>query len=130
MSQTLIIPTPTKPVGSGRLQRGSNPRDPHQESRALRTELHRPPPPPLSHKISRKNLLIIRQFASALCCFSSLESKMRESEHYLIPRCTSQHGEINKRLPSHNLEYLGERTRGDLVDDALMAKVVERLCTL
>ena len=41
-----IILTPTQPVGSGRLQRGSNPRPPHQESRALPTELTPSPPPP------------------------------------------------------------------------------------
>ena len=39
-----IILTPTKPVGSGRPQRESNPGPPHQESRALLTELPRPPP--------------------------------------------------------------------------------------
>ena len=38
-----IILTPTQPVGSGRPQRGSNPRPPDQESRALPTELPRPP---------------------------------------------------------------------------------------
>ena len=38
-----IILTPTQPVGSGRPQRGSNPGPPHQESRALPTELPRPP---------------------------------------------------------------------------------------
>ena len=37
-----IILTPTQPVGSGRPQRGSNPGPPHQESRALPTELPRP----------------------------------------------------------------------------------------
>ena len=37
------ILTPTQPVGSGRPQRGSNPGPPHQESRALPTELPRPP---------------------------------------------------------------------------------------
>ena len=42
-----IILTPTQPVGSGRSQRGSNPGPPHQESRALPTELNPPPPPPL-----------------------------------------------------------------------------------
>ena len=41
-----IILTPTQPVGSGRPQRESNPEPPHQESRALPTELPRPPPPP------------------------------------------------------------------------------------
>ena len=39
-----IILTPTQPVGSGRPQRESIPGPPHQESRALPTEL--PPPPP------------------------------------------------------------------------------------
>ena len=39
-----IIPTPTQPVGSAQPQRGSNPGPPHQESRALPTELLRPPP--------------------------------------------------------------------------------------
>ena len=34
-----IILTPTQPVGSGRPQRESNPGPPHQESRALPTEL-------------------------------------------------------------------------------------------
>ena len=37
-----IILTPTQPVGSGRPQRESNPVPPHQESRALPTELRRP----------------------------------------------------------------------------------------
>ena len=39
-----IILAPTQPVESGRPQWGSNLRPPHQESRALPTEL--PPPPP------------------------------------------------------------------------------------
>ena len=34
-----IILTPTQPVGGGRPQRGSNQGPPHQESRALPTEL-------------------------------------------------------------------------------------------
>ena len=34
-----IIPTTTQPVGSGRPQRESNPVPPHQELRALPTEL-------------------------------------------------------------------------------------------
>ena len=34
-----IILTPTQPVGNGRPQRGSNPRPPYPESRALPTEL-------------------------------------------------------------------------------------------
>ena len=37
-----IILIPTQPVGSGRPQRESNPGPPHQESRALPTELPRP----------------------------------------------------------------------------------------
>ena len=40
-----IILTPTQPVGSGWLQRESNPELPHQKSSDLPTEL---PPPPLS----------------------------------------------------------------------------------
>ena len=40
-----IILTPTQPVGSRRPQRESNPGPPHQESRALATELPHPPPP-------------------------------------------------------------------------------------
>ena len=38
-----IILTPTQPVGTERPQRGSNPGPPHQGSRALPTELPRPP---------------------------------------------------------------------------------------
>ena len=38
-----IILIPTQPVGSGRPQQGSNPGPPDQESRALPTELPRPP---------------------------------------------------------------------------------------
>ena len=38
-----IILTPTQPVGSGGPQRGSNPGPADQESRALPTELPRPP---------------------------------------------------------------------------------------
>ena len=45
VSASHIIPTPTQPVGSGRPQRESNPGPPHQESRALPTELPRPPIP-------------------------------------------------------------------------------------
>ena len=41
-----IILTPTQTVGSGRPLRESNPGPPHQESRALPTELPPPPPPP------------------------------------------------------------------------------------
>ena len=37
-----IILTLTQPVASGRPQRKSNPRPPHQDSRALPTELPRP----------------------------------------------------------------------------------------
>ena len=37
-----IIQTPTQPVGNGRPQRESNQGPPHQESRALPTELPRP----------------------------------------------------------------------------------------
>ena len=40
-----IILTPTQPVGSGRPQQESNPGPPHQESRALPTELPHPPSP-------------------------------------------------------------------------------------
>ena len=38
-----IILTPTQPVGSGQPQRELNPGPPHHESRALPTELPRPP---------------------------------------------------------------------------------------
>ena len=41
-----LILTPSQPVGSGRPQWKSNPGPPHQEPRALPTELLRPPPPP------------------------------------------------------------------------------------
>ena len=41
-----IILTSTQPEGSGRRQRKSNQGPPHQESRALPTELLRPSPPP------------------------------------------------------------------------------------
>ena len=40
-----VILTPTQPVGSGQPQQESNPGPPHQESRALPTELPPPPPP-------------------------------------------------------------------------------------
>ena len=39
-------PDTDPPVGSGRPQRESNPGPPHQESRALQTQLPPPPPPP------------------------------------------------------------------------------------
>ena len=48
-----IILTPTQPVGSGRPQRESNPGPPHQESRALPTDLPPPPPPPFRDKEKR-----------------------------------------------------------------------------
>ena len=47
-----IILTSTQPVGSGRPQRESNPGPPHQESRALPTEL--PPPPPQFLSITKR----------------------------------------------------------------------------
>ena len=43
---------PADKVGSGRPQRGSNPGPPHQESRALPTELPRPPNPSMRSKMS------------------------------------------------------------------------------
>ena len=43
VSASHIILSPTQPVGRRRPQRESNPRPPHQESRALPTELPRPP---------------------------------------------------------------------------------------
>ena len=46
-----IIPTPTQSVGSGWLQRESNPGPPQQMSRNLPTEL--PPPPPHTHTHKR-----------------------------------------------------------------------------
>ena len=49
-----IILTPTQPVGSGRPQRESNPGPPHQESRALPTELPRPTIPCAVGKDKRK----------------------------------------------------------------------------
>ena len=48
-----IIPTPTQPVGSGRPKQELNPGPPHQETRALPTEL--PPPPPLFRKVRTKS---------------------------------------------------------------------------
>ena len=45
-----VILTPTQPVGSGRPQQESNPGPPHQESRALPTELPRPPRKDRKHK--------------------------------------------------------------------------------
>ena len=50
-----ITLTPTQPVGSGRPQRESNPGPPHQESRALPTEL--PPPPTHTHTREKGVLL-------------------------------------------------------------------------
>ena len=47
-----IILTPTQPVGSGRPQQGSNPGPPHQESRALPTELPRPRTAPKGYLLS------------------------------------------------------------------------------
>ena len=47
-----IILTPTQPVGGGRPLRDSNPGQPHQESRALLTEL--PPPSPLRERGQNK----------------------------------------------------------------------------
>ena len=50
-----IILTPTQPVGSGRPQRESNPGPPHQEPRALPTEL---PRPPISLSVAEPNLTV------------------------------------------------------------------------
>ena len=50
-----IILTPTQPVGSGRPRRESNPEPPHQKSRALSTEL--PRPPKVEDKIARETSL-------------------------------------------------------------------------
>ena len=52
-----IILTPTQPVGSARPQRESNPRPTHQESRALPTELLRPP-----IHMKRRTILIFRMW--------------------------------------------------------------------
>ena len=65
-----IILTPTQPVGSGWPQRGSNSRPPHQESRALSTELPHLPPPPFSSresKLQSRNVIIIPQIYIPTC---------------------------------------------------------------
>ena len=49
-----IILTPTQPVGSRGPQRESNAGPPHQESRALPTELPPPPPPPRRRRRRRR----------------------------------------------------------------------------
>ena len=49
-----IMLTPTQPVGSGWPQRESNPGPPHQDSRALTTELPPPPPPPPPRETGRE----------------------------------------------------------------------------
>ena len=65
-----IILTPTQPVGSGRPQRESNLGPPHQESRALPTELPRPPkfvhqePQKVGHKKIGSMLLTSRTTAN------------------------------------------------------------------
>ena len=73
-----IILTPTKTVGSGQPQRESNPGPPHQESRALPTEL--PSPPQVIMKkcqymvlqytgssINKKKKNEIREFSCVIC---------------------------------------------------------------
>ena len=52
--------TPTQPVGSWRPQRGSNPGPPHQESRALPTELPPPPPPPPGMAVVGENCVQVK----------------------------------------------------------------------
>ena len=81
VSADRIILTPTQPVGSGRPQRESNPGPPHQESRALPTELPRPPMPvicPHLHKVMRMWKLI---------CNSNVISEM--SRFCIIPPQTA-----------------------------------------
>ena len=60
-----IILTPTQPVGSGRPQWQSNPEPPHQQSRALPTELPRPPPNPVQFIFILRGFLICN-----LTCFA------------------------------------------------------------
>ena len=60
-----IILTPTQPVGGGQPQRESNPGPPHQESRALPTELQPPPPPPPINSWGKEILVCIDTRLSA-----------------------------------------------------------------
>ena len=61
-----IILTPTQPVGSGRPQRESNPGPPHQESRALPTELPRPRWSDLYNKLRAQASLSSKRVISRL----------------------------------------------------------------
>ena len=56
VSASHIILTPTQPVRSGRLERGSNQRPRHQESCALPTELPRPPQKKKKKKKKKKKI--------------------------------------------------------------------------
>ena len=62
-----IILTPTQPVGSGRPQRGSSSGPPDQESRALPTELPRPP------IIDLSQIAALLQMLQLQCCFFMLQ---------------------------------------------------------
>ena len=57
-----IILTPTQPIGSRLSQRESNPWPPHQESRALPTEL--PPPPPVPWSRVNKAMMMMKSWWS------------------------------------------------------------------
>ena len=59
-----IILTATQPVGIGQLRRVSNPGLPHQESRALPTQLPPlPPPPPKKKKKKKKSVMNVLAFS-------------------------------------------------------------------
>ena len=75
-----IILTPTQPVGSGRPQRGSNPRPPDQESRALPTELPRPPYKVISclfynikHKLGQAMVVAVDD--DSACCYGNNQGR-------------------------------------------------------
>ena len=63
-----IILTSTQPVGSGRLQWGSNPGPSHKESRALSTELPRPSPPPQKKKKKKKHSVVAHTLVKNSTC--------------------------------------------------------------
>ena len=117
-----IIMTPTPPVGSGWPQRESNPGPPHQELRALPTELRRPLlllllPPPLLLRLLFLYILLHnimhlewKETSNTVTFFRQLQCLIRKKNHnrrsYLLEPESKKKGIIHVYIwPSFHYSF-------------------------
>ena len=120
-----IILTPTQPVGSGRPQRRSNPVPPDQETRALPTELPRPP----------KEVLFEISAGHWINLYSAIISIRNVHTHTKIENCknifrTDSHMEFNKfnQINTYSSWVISSLTSWWMVNSLILRSF--KMCTL